>query len=263
MSDTIKTEIANIEEIAREYLREQRRIHRENKRDDIKAYNKTYYDKNKETMKLRYLSASKRRLVEQLLVEHEAKCCVQEEKNIDVPATVPSHVERDVDIPLHTDAVFAAAEQEEEQQCAAAEETVTNLENVVNAKSEDETRLKGFHSGVVSTEYVYLLQEVEHVRSGQNIYKIGRTSASNYKRFGSYKKGFVVKLHCECIDSVIAEKELLQLFRDKFAHDAALIGKESFQGDVEEMIDIITLYVRTQRQMHALLQKTRQFLATH
>ena len=58
------------------------------------------------------------------------------------------------------------------------------------------------------TNYIYLLQEREFIKTKENVYKIGRTKKENYKRFHQYPKGSVLLFqmicnNCENIDKLL------------------------------------------------------------
>ena len=44
----------------------------------------------------------------------------------------------------------------------------------------------------MDTQYIYLLQEREFIKTKEPIYKIGKTKQVNNKRFGQYPKGSVL-----------------------------------------------------------------------
>lgn len=87
-------------------------------------------------------------------------------------------------------------------------------------------------------EWIYLLQLREHVNINANIYKIGRTTQKQFKRFGQYPKGSIILLHRICNDCRIMEKEIFQKFKQLFKHEDQC-GKEYFSGSSKEMIKLI------------------------
>lgn len=89
-------------------------------------------------------------------------------------------------------------------------------------------------------ECIYLLQEREFVNSGENIYKIGRTS--NFKnRMSDYPKGSKL-LHVKTTsNSTKDEEELLKIFNCMFINRTD-IGKEYFQGNLKGLSDTIDNY---------------------
>ena len=44
---------------------------------------------------------------------------------------------------------------------------------------------------VMMTNYIYLLQEREFIKTKENVYKIGMTKKENHKRFNQYPKGSI------------------------------------------------------------------------
>jgi len=94
------------------------------------------------------------------------------------------------------------------------------------------------HSLVISKiGYIYIIKEREFINSNTNIYKIGRTQ-DILERVKNYPKNS--KLHYTVIvnDVVNTETKLIKLFIYHFNHRKD-IGREYFEGDVKQMIDII------------------------
>ena len=88
------------------------------------------------------------------------------------------------------------------------------------------------------SEYIYLLQEREFIKTKEPIYKIGKTKQENLKRLNSYPKGSDLILQYKCVGCDNIEKELIQIFKDKYIHRKD-IGYEYFEGDWIDMSDII------------------------
>jgi hypothetical protein len=88
-------------------------------------------------------------------------------------------------------------------------------------------------------EWIYLLQLREHVNINANIYKIGRTTQNQFKRFRQYPKGSIILLHRICNDCKIMEKEIIQKFKQLFKHEYQHCGNEYFSGSSKEMIKLI------------------------
>ena len=97
----------------------------------------------------------------------------------------------------------------------------------------------------ISTSYIYIILLREFLEkkdikefnndSLNNIYKIGRTSQENYKRFNNYSRGSVVLFHRICFDSLPIEREIINVFKKKFKH-CKDYGNEYFQGNLRDMI---------------------------
>ena len=93
-------------------------------------------------------------------------------------------------------------------------------------------------------QYIYLLQEREFVKTGELIYKIGRTKKEHYTRFNQYPNGSILLLHIKCDDCDCNEKDIIKLFKTKYKHRKE-IGNEYFEGDSKEMIkDIFNVVIK-------------------
>lgn len=91
-------------------------------------------------------------------------------------------------------------------------------------------------------EYIYLLQEREFIKTGECIYKIGKTKQEPTRRIRNYPKGTRL-LFMICVNDCDAmERILLGLFLKKFMKRAD-IGNEYFQGDYRAMIRVIYDYI--------------------
>ena len=87
--------------------------------------------------------------------------------------------------------------------------------------------------------WMYLVQEREFVRAGENIYKVGQTVEIG-RRLVKYPSGSIpyLVLHTGGNDHVELEKNILQQFRKMFISRKD-IGLEYFEGDVGQMMEII------------------------
>jgi hypothetical protein len=89
-------------------------------------------------------------------------------------------------------------------------------------------------------ECIYLLQEREFVKSGENVFKIGRTI--NFKsRMCDYPRGSKIVKVTNIFDATKAEKELLLIFEKTFLQRKD-IGKEYFEGQSNQMGTVIDIY---------------------
>tara|TARA_B100001540_G_scaffold308214_1_gene322564 strand:- start:11088 stop:12332 length:1245 start_codon:yes stop_codon:yes gene_type:complete len=95
------------------------------------------------------------------------------------------------------------------------------------------------------TEYIYLLQEREFIKTKENIYKIGRTKQENLKRICNYDKGSILICQFICNDCNKLEKELKTLFREKYELRKD-IGNEYFKGNYIDMRDDIYNYIKNE-----------------
>ena len=96
------------------------------------------------------------------------------------------------------------------------------------------------------SQYVYLLQEREFIKTKENIYKIGMTKKENHKRFNQYPKGSVLLFQMICDDCKNIEKQVIKLFKQKLKIRKD-IGNEYFEGDYKIMIDIIYSTIKTDK----------------
>ncbi len=97
---------------------------------------------------------------------------------------------------------------------------------------------------IMSVNYIYLLQVREFI--GTNIYKVGRTEKENFVRFNQYPNGSILLFQMICINCKIMETLILRKFREIFKQQT-LIGKEYFEGNYQQMIDIIYQYIREEK----------------
>jgi hypothetical protein len=92
----------------------------------------------------------------------------------------------------------------------------------------------------MKANYIYLLQEREFIKTKERIFKIGKTTQENCKRFRQYPKGSVLYFQIKCKDCDKTEKQLLAIFKKKYKQRKD-IGNEYFEGNHNHMIqDIYT-----------------------
>ena len=90
----------------------------------------------------------------------------------------------------------------------------------------------------MSLGYIYLLQPLRSIKDNQKIYKIGKTTRNNFKRFNEYPIGSILLLQSSCNNCDLMEKHLLKLFNEKFVKETNY-GREYFNGDLIEMKKLI------------------------
>ena len=90
------------------------------------------------------------------------------------------------------------------------------------------------------TNYIYLLQEREFIKTKENIYKVGMTKKENHIRFNQYTKCSVLLFQMICYNCKNIEKQIIKLFKEKFKHRRD-IGNEYFEGEYKSMIELIYL----------------------
>ena len=64
-------------------------------------------------------------------------------------------------------------------------------------------------------QYIYLIQLREFIKSGELIFKVGRTNQENFKRFYQYPKGSKILFQIICDNSREVEKEIIINFKKK------------------------------------------------
>ena len=97
--------------------------------------------------------------------------------------------------------------------------------------------------------YIYLLREREFIKTDENIYKIGRTQKPNLDRIKSYPNGSDLIFYIKCDDCVTLEKRIIHRFIEVF-NLRKDIGNEYFEGDWEEMVQIVMSLWRNECPAH-------------
>lgn len=93
------------------------------------------------------------------------------------------------------------------------------------------------------SEYIYLLQQYAYVRLDEPTYKIGKTTQIGFRRLKGYPKESYLFGWFRCDDCSASERRLLCRFRKEFVQNNA--GAESFDGDVDRMLQLIVEEVTT------------------
>ena len=96
----------------------------------------------------------------------------------------------------------------------------------------------------MTSQYIYLLQEREFIKTNEAIYKVGMTVQENLKRFASYPKGSVLLFQMICSDCKVAERDIIKKFKEQFTLRDD-IGSEYFHGDYNAMIDVIYKVIKS------------------
>ena len=90
-------------------------------------------------------------------------------------------------------------------------------------------------------EGLYLLRKYEFVVTKQEIYKFGRSNKI-LKRIEDYPNGSIVYLLISCKDSILHERKILEIFREKY-ENKLYHGSETFLGSLDSMKETIINYV--------------------
>lgn len=93
--------------------------------------------------------------------------------------------------------------------------------------------------------YLYILQEREFFHSGEDVYKVGRTSRDVVDRFKEYPKGsrLLFIMHVPVDRAALLEDEVKRRFRAEF-RPRVDIGSESFVGPWLEMAQLVMSVVQ-------------------
>ena len=94
--------------------------------------------------------------------------------------------------------------------------------------------------------HLYLIWEREFIKSGEKLFKIGRTDNIR-RRLTQYPKGSRLLFSIYTPDCLTAERELIRQFKSTF-DPRTDIGREYFGGESHNMIEIIADYVTKQLQ---------------
>ena len=102
----------------------------------------------------------------------------------------------------------------------------------------------------MNIQYVYLIQTEEFVKSGEPVYKIGKTTQLNYARFRQYDTGSIQLYQSICKNCDDIEKKIIKLFNSKYERHC---GKEYFRGNYDDMLDDISELVQNERLISGLV----------
>ena len=103
-------------------------------------------------------------------------------------------------------------------------------------------------------EYIYLLETRESVRTGDQIYKIGKTKQEICKLLNQYPTGTILIKYMMCFNSDKVEKELINIFNTKYKN-VPIYGKKYFHGDIANMCnDIFNCIIK---EYHEVTKKSK------
>ena len=91
-------------------------------------------------------------------------------------------------------------------------------------------------------EYIYLLHELQFIKAGQPIYKLGQTKQTNMARLSTYPKGCRLLLEISYDDSSTALRELSAIF-EKHTKPRYDIGPDYFEGLATVMKQLIYKHI--------------------
>ena len=114
-----------------------------------------------------------------------------------------------------------------------------NKESIVNMETNIDV--------IMMTQYIYLLQEREFIKTKENIYKVGMTTKEKHTRFNQYPKGSVLLFQMICNNCKNIEKQVIKLLKEKCKLRKD-IGNEYFEGNYKSMIDIIYFTIKNEKE---------------
>ena len=97
----------------------------------------------------------------------------------------------------------------------------------------------------METNYIYLLQEREFLKTKEDIFKVGMTTKKNHERFNQYPKGSILLFQMICKNCKNIEKQIITSFKENFKQRKD-IGIEYFQGNYKNMIDFIYITIKNE-----------------
>jgi Meiotically up-regulated gene 113 len=88
----------------------------------------------------------------------------------------------------------------------------------------------------MTEHYVYLFHTKEFVDSKEPVYKIGKSTQSNFKRFNQYNEGTLFHFQMSCHNCHDLEKKIIALFKINYVLHC---GREYFKGNYHCMVQDI------------------------
>jgi hypothetical protein len=89
-----------------------------------------------------------------------------------------------------------------------------------------------------TNNYIYLIREREFIRTGEDVYKVGKTTQPPNKRLCGYPKHSEVILFLKVNNCHVTEKLILSQMKELFTHETDL-GNEYFRGSSGDMVKTI------------------------
>jgi hypothetical protein len=111
-------------------------------------------------------------------------------------------------------------------------QNVKNLNVTIASKTDDNDNEDDFDD---SYNYIYVLREREFIKTGEFIYKIGKSTKKPFKRFNQYPNGSKLEYMVSVSDCHSIETFLKAHFTTIFIQRREL-GTEYFEGDLIKII---------------------------
>jgi len=93
----------------------------------------------------------------------------------------------------------------------------------------------------MTTGFIYLLRTRECIKTGENVYKIGKSKKEFGERFSQYPKQSQMHLHLWVEDIDLFEMQMIDIYNKVFKKRGEF-GNEYFEGSQKEMINLIFCY---------------------
>jgi hypothetical protein len=122
------------------------------------------------------------------------------------------------------------------------------------------TKLTKILNNIMTTSnYIYLIQVREFIKTKENIYKVGMTTKENHIRFNQYPNGSILLFQMICNNCKNLEKTVIKIFKETFIQQKN-IGTEYFEGDYKKMIDVIYLQIKNEEEILILNDNEEEIL---
>jgi len=107
--------------------------------------------------------------------------------------------------------------------------------------------------------YIYLLRVREFIKTGEHVYKIGKTKQEFPARFNQYPDGTELYLMVKVKGIDLFEKQIIDLYNKLFKRRE---GNEYFEGDPIEMMNLIFYYfnINNNKTDEQILQEQEQIM---
>jgi len=112
-------------------------------------------------------------------------------------------------------------------------QTLNTLVKQVEKKQDEFTN--SIQQLTYSRQYIYLIRTREFIRTGESVYKIGKTTQKPNKRMNGYAKNSEVLLYITVDDCHKTEDKIKAMFDKKYTQRAD-IGREYYEGSEKAMI---------------------------
>ena len=107
----------------------------------------------------------------------------------------------------------------------------------------------------MTQQYVYLFHTKEFADSKEPVYKIGKSTQPNFKRFNQYE-GALFHFQMSCHNCHDMEKKMIALFTEKYELHC---GREYFKGNRRRMVKDICRFILEEDEPEILFEEVAQY----